>query len=438
MAASSTVGAGAAPAEVAPEGQVLTSALAAVKSELAEEDSRVATADLVASTGEAAAEVAQGQLTSALVAVKKELAEPDGSRLATEVASESRGVSLLVVRFHTIRTHSPCGEFTVLVPTDHTLYDMLDIFFTSCIACEDEIYSHMWTVTFKGVSYGGPFADCGLGGHECTDSTPIPLRELGMQIGDSGKFTGESADFSFVVIGIQSATDGAQRMHEAVPSSGRATKTQRTNSRCSLASSQEDILENHQGSRGNGEASVIGRSNGTEADAGAVVFDASGAAASATTAAASGATAAAFPIAGHDGDSSAEDEDWDGFGVNDGREDDSARRPYNNAGRNDKVRAVLATYGFTRFGKDELQPHPCFELTVRQAVKKRKISEDNELQVSELQSLWWGPNHQPRRELETVSISSLAAAARSHESWGYNDGVQDVVDALVCTRLCSS
>ena len=430
-AASSTVGAGAAVAGVAPQSQ-LTSALVTVKRELAKEDSHgVATEDLGA--GRAAAGVAQGQLTSALAAVKRELAQDDDNHSDTDAASESHGASLLVVRFHTIRTQSPCGEFTVLVPTEHTLYDLLDVFFTSCAACEDEIYSHMWTVTIKGVSYAGPFADCGLGERpECTDSTPIPLRELGLRIGDSGTFAGESANFSFVVTGIRSANAAANRpAHEATdPSSERAAKSHRTDGWRSLESDREEnMAEIYQGSRGNEEEAVAGRSDGTKADAGALVSGSSGAAASA-------ATAAAFPTAVRPADhgedsSSAEDEDWDGFGVNDGREDDTARRPYNNAGRNDQVRAVLATYGFTRFGKDDPQPHPCFELAVRQAVRKKRVSEHHELQVSK-QPFGWG--HQPTRELETVSVSSLAAAVCSHESWGYTDGVQEVVDALVRTR----
>jgi hypothetical protein len=44
----------------------------------------------------------------------------------------------------------------------------------------------------------------------------------------------------------------------------------------------------------------------------------------------------------------ADNEDWESFGVNEGREDDSAQEPYTNSGRSPEVWRVLAAYGFTK------------------------------------------------------------------------------------------
>lgn len=55
--------------------------------------------------------------------------------------------------------------------------------------------------------------------------------------------------------------------------------------------------------------------------------------------------------------------------INRGREDDTAGDAYSNRGRTQKVKQILATFGFVNF-EEEPMPHPCFEKFVRDEVKK--------------------------------------------------------------------
>ena len=70
------------------------------------------------------------------------------------------------------------------------------------------------------------------------------------------------------------------------------------------------------------------------------------------------------------------DEDFEEFGVNEGREDVTAGNPFIKRGRDDNVWRVLEFYGFSREAVEAKNPgesiHPCFEAKVRKEVKKNK------------------------------------------------------------------
>lgn len=76
------------------------------------------------------------------------------------------------------------------------------------------------------------------------------------------------------------------------------------------------------------------------------------------------------------GSDTVSDEDFEGFDVNEGREDYTAGNPFIKRGRNDNVWRVLEFYGFSREDVEAKNPvesiHPCFEARVRKEVKKNK------------------------------------------------------------------
>ena len=116
---------------------------------------------------------------------------------------------------------------------------------------------------------------------------------------------------------------------------------------------------------------------------------------------------------GEEKESTSDSEDWEeGMAVYK-YTDSTASDPYSNRGRSAEVVAVIERYGLEctehakRCGNF---PSPCFELVVRNAVKKGKIRPDG--------------------QLESWPISHLAGIIRSSEHWTYTeDGKKALAEA---------
>ena len=98
------------------------------------------------------------------------------------------------------------------------------------------------------------------------------------------------------------------------------------------------------------------------------------------------------------GSDSGEEEDFDHGDVNEGREDETAGKPYTNRGRTVDVWRTLNAYGFEQ--GSERKPNPCFELFVRNAVRRGGAITDT-------------------GELADWPVKRIADRIRGHECWTY-------------------
>jgi hypothetical protein len=146
-----------------------------------------------------------------------------------------------------------------------------------------------------------------------------------------------------------------------------------------------------------------------------------------------------------------------GAGDEDTNDTSRASEPYTNYGRSEEVWSVLEAFGFingskatgeekgkgeSKSGKkkkktktaDEAEvediaemnasPHPCFEKTVREAVRKRRVNGDGSFVfghgVPDL-PLFPRTDFRPGPRTQTISVSKIAAKIREGEFWSYHD-----------------
>ena len=86
--------------------------------------------------------------------------------------------------------------------------------------------------------------------------------------------------------------------------------------------------------------------------------------------------------------------------MNEGRKDETAEKPYTNRGRTVDVWRTLNAYGFEQ--GSERKPNPCFELVVRNAVRRGGAITDT-------------------GELRDWPVKRIADRIRGHECWTYGE-----------------
>lgn len=130
--------------------------------------------------------------------------QPALKKQKTAAGTEAKAIARFVVSSIRSKGRSAASNYTVdVLVAKHSLYELVSIIIDDIMnkreeVTEDCVYSHIWSLQFKGTPYR----------YFGTDSTidarsPVPLSSIDLKKGDKGSFQGETGTFDFEVKSLE-------------------------------------------------------------------------------------------------------------------------------------------------------------------------------------------------------------------------------------------